>query len=101
VYCAGNGLYNLTTNSYLGLRTSPSTDGLKQSYAIINIYDYTNGGMTLCDWKALSHDGGAGATYTLTQGVLAYKASAAITSFSVINRASNWVSGTIRVYGVS
>lgn len=92
---------SLATNCYLGLRTSPSTDGLKQSYAVFNIYDYTNGGMTYCDWKALSHDGGAGATYSMTQGVLAYKASAAITSISIINRASNWLSGTIKVYGVN
>jgi hypothetical protein len=91
----------LTTNTYLGLRTSNSTDGLKQSYMVLNIYDYTNGGMTLCDWKALSHDGGAGATYTYTTGLLAYKASAAITSLSIINRGANWVSGTIKVYGVS
>ena len=92
---------SLATNCYLGLRTSPSTDGLKQSYAVFNIYDYTNGGMTYCDWKALSHDGGGGATYSMTQGVLAYKASAAITSISIINRASNWLSGTIKVYGVN
>lgn len=100
-WAGGDNGVGLQTNAYLGLRTSPSTDGLKQSYAIINIYDYTNGGMTLIDWRALSHDGGAGATYALTQGVLAYKASAAITSFSIINRASNWVSGTIKVYGVN
>jgi hypothetical protein len=56
--------------------------------------------MTMCDWKALSHDGGGGNTYTMTQGILAYSASAAITSFGVTT-GSTWSSGTIRIYGVN
>jgi hypothetical protein len=91
---------SLTTKVRIGNRTSNSTNGLKQSYLILNVYNYTNGGMTLCDWRALSHDGGAGDTYTMTQGILAYSASAAITSFSVLNDSSTWQSGTIRIYGV-
>lgn len=90
---------SLNNQVLLGNRTSPSTNGLKQNYAIINIYNYTNGGMTVCDWRALGHDGGGGATYTMTQGILAYSASAAITSLSLIT-GSTWSSGTIRVYGV-
>ena len=90
----------LTTNVQLGIRTSSSSNGLKQSYAVINLYDYTNGGMTMGDWRALSHDGGAGDTYSMTQGIVAYSASAAITSFSVIT-GSTWSSGTIRIYGVN
>ena len=93
---------DLKTLVSLGIRSSYSTDGLKKGYLVLNIYDYTNGGMTVCDWKALNHDGGAGTTYTMTQGILAYKASAAIDSFSIITGAgSGWASGTIKVYGVS
>lgn len=93
---------DLKTLVSLGIRSSNSTDGLKKGYLILNIYDYTNGGMTLCDWRALNHDGGSGTLYSMTQGILAYKASTAINSFSIITGAgSGWTSGTIKVYGVS
>lgn len=100
-YWAGldNGV-QLTTNFYMGLRTSDKTDWYRQGYAVIDVSNYNAAGQALVEWKAINQDGGTGATYSETNGIGVYNASSAVTSFSLIAD-TNFSSGTALIYGVN
>jgi hypothetical protein len=89
------------TQVYLGNRVSNQTGTWwKKGYGVFMIYNCSSSGQMIVDWKAISQDGGAGATFTFTTGIAIYNASAALTSFGFTLMDSTFTAGTVKVYGV-
>ncbi len=90
------------TQVYLGNRVSNATaTWWKKGYGVFTIYNCNASGQMIVDWKAISQDGGAGATFTFTTGIAIYNASAALTSFGFTLLDSTFTAGTVKVYGVN
>jgi hypothetical protein len=90
------------TQVYLGNRVSNQTGTWwKKGYGVFMIYNCSSSGQMIVDWKAISQDGGGGATFTYTTGIAIYNASAALTSFGFTLMDSTFTAGTVKVYGVN
>jgi hypothetical protein len=85
----------------LGNRNSNQTDWARQGYGVFDLYNYNTAGQCIMQYTSFNHDDSTNNdTFTFTEGIVVYNASAAVTSFSLIAD-SNFTSGTIFVYGVN
>jgi len=85
----------------LGNRNSNQTDWSRQGYGVFDLYNYNAAGQCIMQYTSFNHDDSTNNdTFTFTEGIVVYNASAAVTSFSLIAD-SNFTSGTIYVYGVN
>ena len=96
----GDNGVNLTTSVQIGIRNSSVATWWKQGYAVIDINNYNAAGQALVQWKAINQDGGAGNTFTMTQGLCIYNAASAVSAFNLLAD-TNIASGTVLIYGVN
>jgi hypothetical protein len=99
-WAGGDSTTNLSNLVILGNRTSASTVWSKQGYAVFDIHNYNAAGQAIVTWECINHDGGAGNTITYTGGICVYNASAAVSSFSIVQDSATYTSGQILIYGV-